>query len=391
MKKFGTIAIFLLVLSVSCTTITKDMNLNVEFSNFPELIAGNGQQNQPGLAGPITGVISDYLIIAGGSNFPDSLPWHGGTKTYYDQVYYVNTNNIDSGWKISTKKLNEPLAYSACVTVDNKIICVGGENQDGPTSRIIMISKHAHDFDFQEQTKLPFAVSNAGIANIDSKIYIAGGTGVNGALSSFYCADITTDSMHWSRLPEIPLPLSHAVVVNQWDGSEQCIYVLGGRNKTSELTEFFSAVWKYSPAKNKWTKCGEITKGENEPFALTAGTGVAVGENSILLFGGDHGTLFNKTEDFINRILKENETEKKSELVKQKNSHLQNHPGFDRVILIYNTLTNVCQQMGTLPHAAQLTTTAVKNDNNIFIPSGEVKPGIRTPEVTCLKVSKSRH
>ncbi len=364
------------------------MDLNMEFNNFPELIAGNGQLYQPGLAGPITGVISDYLIIAGGSNFPDSLPWLEGTKKYYDQVYFINTNNVDTGWKISNNKLSEPLAYSACITVNNEIFCVGGENQDGYTSRVITISRNAEGIVFQEQTKLPYALSNAGIANIDSKIYIVGGTGVNGALSSFYCSDTTSDSLYWTRLPELPVPLSHAVVVNQWDGNEYCIYVLGGRNKTGELTEFFSAVWKYSPAKNKWTKCGEITRRKNEPFSLAAGTGVAAGKNSILLFGGDHGKLFNKTENFINRISKENNAERKSELVKQKNLHLESHPGFDGVILHYNTLTNVCKPIGTLPHEAQVTTTAVKNNTMIFIPNGEVKPGTRTPKITCLTFSE---
>jgi N-acetylneuraminic acid mutarotase len=38
--------------------------------------------------------------------------------------------------------------------------------------------------------------------------------------------------------------------------------------------------------------------------------------------------------------------------------------------------------MGSLPFYGQVTTTAVKWDNEIFIPGGEIKPGTRTAAIT---------
>lgn len=363
------------------------MPIKLHWNDFPQLIPATHESIQPGLAGPVTGVVSDYLIVAGGSNFPDAMPWRGGTKTYYNQIYFINTNDSASGWKVSESVLKEPLAYPACVTLNNEIYCVGGENLDGPTSHVVKILNNGDNFNLREQTKFPLSVSNAGITSIDRTIYVVGGIGENGALSDFYCANSGSDSLIWEKLPDLPVALSHAVVASQYDRSEQCVYVMGGRNRTGDLTEFFSKVWKYSPSKKQWKNCGDIAVKENQPYALAAGTGVAIGENSIILLGGDHGILFNKTEDFITRILAEPDEIKKSKLIEQKNAHLENHPGFDRLVLIYNTLTNKCQQVGTLPHAAQVTTTAVRKSNKIYIPNGEIKPGVRTPKVNSLDVS----
>ena len=53
----------------------------------------------PGLAGAFSGCIGDFLFIAGGANFPDTTPWNGGTKTWWNTLYYKNLNDASSAWK----------------------------------------------------------------------------------------------------------------------------------------------------------------------------------------------------------------------------------------------------------------------------------------------------
>jgi N-acetylneuraminate epimerase len=50
-------------------------------------------------------------------------------------------------------------------------------------------------------------------------------------------------------------------------------------------------------------------------------------------------------------------------------------------VLLYNTLENTWTKIGELPFAAHVTTTAVKWGDDVVISNGEVKPGIRTPDV----------
>jgi N-acetylneuraminate epimerase len=49
--------------------------------------------------------------------------------------------------------------------------------------------------------------------------------------------------------------------------------------------------------------------------------------------------------------------------------------------LLYSTLTNTWTKIGELPFLAQVTTKATLWDGKIVLSNGEVKPGIRTPNV----------
>ncbi len=362
------------------------MNIEFDWKQLPSLPSADGQTSQPGLAGAITGLIADELLMAGGSNFPDTLPWLGGTKTYYDEIYSLNLKDTAAGWKLTESRLREPLAYASCISIGGEIYSVGGENRDGTTSQVFKISKKNEKFVIDRQTNFPIAVSNTGIAAVGRVIYVVGGITGGRAISSFYAANTADSSLTWEKLPDIPVALSHAVVLSQRDEHEPCIYVLGGRNKTGVLTEFFSAIWKYAPAEKKWSRVGDITNSNGGKITLAAGTGAAYGKNKILIFGGDTGELFNKTEDFIHRISIEKDGQRKRELIQQKNAHLSSHPGFCRDIFQFNTITGKCSDVGRMPYAAQVTTTAVRRGNEYIIPDGEIKPGVRTPEVTCVKV-----
>ena len=69
----------------------------------------------------------------------------------------------------------------------------------------------------------------------------------------------------------------------------------------------------------------------------------------------------------------------------------ENHSGFSLDILLYHTITDTWTIAGTLP-AGHITTPAIKWGDNIIIPSGEIKPGVRSPNVyfgtTCIIKSR---
>ncbi|MFV0591433.1 MAG: hypothetical protein ACK5M7_08615 [Draconibacterium sp.] len=364
--------------------------MKINFGSLPDIPPVIGQTEQKGLAGPLAGVSSEMLIVAGGSNFPDSLPWQGGSKTYYDDIFFFNLNEKEAVWHVAGEKLPLPLAYSACVSVNNALICIGGENLNGPLSGVLKLKFDKGGVQIETLTDFPVAVSNSGAVKIGSLVYVAGGSGTEGNLASFYCADASKDILKWEKLPDLPRPVSNAVVVSQWDGSEDCIYVLGGRSKEAALSTFYSSVWKYSPSKKLWNTAGEIRNAQNKPVTLAAGTGAAIGENYILLFGGDNGQLYNKTEEFINAADAAEAPEEKETVNRQKIKHLENHPGFSRQLFLFNTLTGECSEEGVLPFPAQVTTLTVKFDNKIYIPNGEVRPGVRTPKVTFAEFSDGK-
>ena len=67
----------------------------LEWKSLPDLPGGFG------IAGPFAGTHNDTLIIAGGANFPDGVPWRptadGGTsaKVYHDTIHVVTKDGLD--------------------------------------------------------------------------------------------------------------------------------------------------------------------------------------------------------------------------------------------------------------------------------------------------------
>ena len=95
---------------------------------------------------------------------------------------------------------------------------------------------------------------------------------------------------------------------------------------------------------------------KDAPRCLMAGTGVAYGENKILLIGGDDARYWGQELG-------------------------DDHPGFPKDMLyLYDTVADTWTQAGTLPQN-QVATLAVEWDDALVIPSGEVRPGVRTPKV----------
>ena len=61
-----------------------------------------------GIAAPFAGVSHGSMIVAGGANFPDKMPWEGGRKVWHDEAWILE--KPDGKWR-SAGKLPRPLAY----------------------------------------------------------------------------------------------------------------------------------------------------------------------------------------------------------------------------------------------------------------------------------------
>ena len=67
----------------------------------------------PGVAGSFAGVSGISLIVAGGANFPDKMPWEGGKKVWHDRVWVLD--KPDGTWREGSK-LPRPLGYGVSVS-----------------------------------------------------------------------------------------------------------------------------------------------------------------------------------------------------------------------------------------------------------------------------------
>lgn len=386
------LTIFLFVLSMFYNaeiSAQQPIALSIKWKIAAQLPAENGKDISIGVAGPVTGIHNGVLIVAGGANFPEGLPWNGGKKIYQDEIFVLQHKRKGKFQWLETKTLKLPFAtaYGANVNTEQGIVYLGGENENGISKSVILLqwNRQSEKVEINNLPDLPIPLTNASATVNKNIIYIAGGETVNAVSHNFYSLDLTKiATTGWKHLPDLPYAVSNAVMVVQSNGEQEEIYLLGGRKKnTNTVSDFYNLVYAFNIDTNIWEEKKSM------PAPKAAGTGIAVGNNYILLFGGDDGTTFNKTESLIMAISNEKDEIKKQNLVEQKNKLQMAHPGFKPDVMLYNTVTNEWKKLADIPFAVPATTTAVVWDNCVFIPSGEIKAGVRSRQVLVGKLKKS--
>ena len=379
--------------------------------------------NPLGVAGSFVGVHNDALIVGGGANFPLGLPWEktkdgfNSPKFYTDQIHVLIKDEDKYSWHKSSATLPHILAYGVSISTDNGIICIGGEwkehkketntkNHKTTTgiSEDVFVIKWDNRIKISNQWTepgddenlvgdipnfpLPITVSAGTI--IGNKIYVIGGDNGSGGTRKFWMLDLdfrfSPEKYKWEQLPALPgLPRMYLLASSQNDGREECVYVFSGRAKINGQWEILTDSYKYIPSRNEWEFTGNIQiDGDENPRCVMAGTIQKIGVNHLAVFGGADGKGFLYLTGLAEQIVKaqsNNEIQTLSLLQKKQTEFLNNHGGFSRDVLLYNTVTNRWSKHGELPDKSPVTTTAVKWDGSILIPSGEISPGIRTPNI----------
>ena len=351
----------------------------IEWSVAAVLPSADGIGEQPGLAGPVTGIIYNRLIVGGGANFPEGMPWHGAKKVYHDEIYlFEKKNGRIVNAAVSKQKLPQPVAYCANIMTPEGVIYIGGENEQGILDKVVLVKYKAtsNEIDFFDLPSLPLPLTNLSAAYSNHIIYAGGGNSKGGNSNKFFSLDISMPGANWQTLPDIPVKISFAVMAAQSNGVHNCIYLIGGRQKNSNgISDIFNTVYQFDIKDNRWKQKQSL------PYQVSAGTGIANGSNHILLFGGDKGETFNREENLSAIIRNEKDEQKNKSLVKEKITLLEAHPGFISDVLLYNTITDTWEKTNPLPPGSPVTTTAVKWGDDIIIPSGEIKAGVRTPKI----------
>lgn len=346
-------------------------------------LAGVGSTQSAGIAGPVAGVHNHVLIVGGGANFPGAMPWAGGTKKYYSALYAFIK---ESGKLLAQKEVFQlpvPVAYGANCSTSEGVIYAGGESETGLSNQVLLIQWDVttKKIKIMHLPDLPYGVANASLVQVRNKIYLIGGEIAEGTTSQVLVLDLNDQASGWQTCAPLLQPVSHTVAVAYPESNPTHLYVAGGRKKNpSGVSTIYSSVTKYNPDTNLWQNESPL------PYALCAGTGIASG-NSIILFGGDRGETFNRVEKLIAAISTEQNETKKQELIQQKNNVQENHPGFSKEMLVYNFSTDIWLPLNGIPYDVAVTTTAVKWGSDVIIPSGEIRAGVRAPQIWVGKIS----
>jgi len=356
---------------------------SVEWTLAAELKDSDGNRSL-GFAGAINAIDNDVFIVAGGANFPDKMPWDGGKKHYANEIHVLQKTTEGYAWNKAVKaKLPEPIGYCGYTSTAQGIVYAGGENNNGFSNRAYLLNwdDASESVIIKQLANLPVAITNIALTNIGHIVYAVGGDLQNKSSNAFLSLDLSKENAKWENMPNLPVALANTLVVVQQYNHGKSIYMIGGRAKTSSgISNLYHSTFVFDFEKQKWRDAAPISDGKNVTN-FSAGSGVAIGDHFILITGGDDGKTFNKIENYLTQIAKSSNDELKRKLTKEKNELNINHKGFYRGMLLYNTLTNTWTKIGDLPFLAQVTTKATLWDGKIVLSNGEVKPGIRTPNV----------
>jgi len=355
-KEIGTGLIFLFLVLSSWVYAG-----HVEWEKVTELPSKDGRSH-PGLAGCFAGHHQGVLLIAGGANFPNEVPWKGGVKTWYDEIYILQKDgNNQFSWSASSLKLPYPLAYGVSVSTGKGVVCVGGNNQDQCSKEVFRLSYSSNTsmVELENLPSLPVPLAHLGGCLLGDMLYVAGGQSSMDhpeAGHQFLRLDLSkegSDDFRWEALKSWPgPPRAFHVVTSQGDGETDCLYLFSGRNYgPGREVSMLSDGYKYNPVLDNWI-C--LTCDEELLFPVMAGNAIASGNQHIVFPTGDDGILF---------------------------PDLENHPGFNSDGIIYNTITGTILHDGGLPGEGVVTAPLVEWDGAYYLISGEIKPGVRTPQI----------
>ena len=392
--------------------------LKLTWNTTEELPATLGAENQPGLAGPFTGVYNDVVIMAGGANFPDGAPWYptkdGGKsyKTYHKAIFILSENEQGQmHWQQAETSLPEIVGYGATVShPEYGVICIGGERKDPPVDgkQKFTLSDKVFSLKWEDGEivindnfpNLPAATTALSAALVGDLIYVVAGDSGNGATKNFWKLDLAKakTELKWEALnPWQGSARILPVFAAQNDGSGNSLYLFSGRNVHADAVgkkkvDLLTDVWRYDIKAGQWHQLPDIALKNEDPRCIMAGSAVAVGIHHILLIGGASGDLFQKVEFDIPEQIAQAEAAGKTKLAaqlrKDKWNDYDNHPGFSKSIIAFHTVTKTYAEIGKIAGKSPVTCTAVKLGEQIIIPSGEIHPAVRTANTLVFKMEK---
>jgi N-acetylneuraminic acid mutarotase len=345
--------------------------------------------NSIGVAGPFVGVHDGALIVAGGANFPNKSLIDGGQKVWHDQAYVLLPGNKTWDTKF---KLKRPIAYGGSATTKDGVVIVGGSDSERDFSEAWLLQWNEDERGLAQSPlpSLPNATFECRAAAIGDRVYVVTGRSIqhpNHDLKKTWMLDLSApaEQRGWKELSAWPGPAraNTNLAVQEWNGRE-CLFLFAGvhvtRSDAGEVVRNFRTDgYRYDPVNDKWTAIASLPVWDDprsipdkarfarQPASCTAGAAIGIGNDSIYVFSGTTGRYI---------LLPDGTMRPFADL-----------PLNPRRVLKYDVVNNRWSHIGQMPIGA-IVTSAVKWNGQVVIPSGEIKPGIRTPRVQTLTLMK---
>lgn len=321
-----------------------------------------------GVSACYAGQIGDYLVVAGGCNFPEA----GKPKKYYAGVYAARMDRATLQWRL-VGFLPEAAAYGATVTCGDSLLFLGGNNTDHALAAVysVRLNSVGTDVLINRLADLPATADNMAVALVGNDIFVVGGN-QNGKPSADvlrYKLGASTVSSADLRIPGAPRVQPVSAAYNDK------LYVWGGFYADGEQSKVHTDGYVYDVNAKEWGALSAPCSADGEEMTLSGGIAWADGDH-LYATGGVNRTIF------LDAISGRYECVKKDDYLKQPIDWYKfsgNLYVFDAVAGQWLTTTFVNQAL------ARAGAQAVPTPLGVYYIGGELKPALRTPQIVIIE------
>lgn len=321
-----------------------------------------------GVSACYAGQIGDYLVVAGGCNFPEA----GKPKKYYAGVYAARIDRATLQWRL-VGFLPEPAAYGATVACGDSLLFLGGNNTNHALAAVysVRLNSAGTDVLINRLADLPATADNMAVALVGNDVFVVGGN-QNGKPSADvlrYKLGASTVSSANLRIPGAPRVQPVAAAYNDK------LYVWGGFYADGEQSKVHTDGYVYDVNTKEWGALSAPRSVDGEEMTLSGGIAWADGEH-LYATGGVNRTIF------LDAISGRYECVKKDDYLKQPIDWYKfsgNLYVFDAVAGQWLTTTFANQAL------ARAGAQAVPTPLGVYYIGGELKPALRTPQIVLVE------
>ena len=358
---------FVLIALFTAYTMAQNSNSIQRLVGFPT----EEQGFDKGVSACYCGVINGYLYIAGGCNFPDKPVAEGGKKRFYKAIYAAKLNAEGNRleWK-TVGQMPQPAAYGVSVTYENSLIFVGGNNETGGLTTAIRLRPTATGMQQEALPSLPHALDNMAGAVVGHILYVVGGNCEGVATQKVWSLDLkNTAKEGWKEEPSIPgiarvQPIAAALaggLLGVWGGFAP--------KTDSKVAQLAMNGASYNAGCGTWTALPVPTDALGEEVFTGGATAIATPQKGVVVVGGVNKDVFLAA---INKLPE---------------GYLLHEPEwyrFNNRVLCYRD--GAWTQLFQHPSVTRAGCALAYWDGWVYVVGGELKPGIRTPEIVRFRV-----
>lgn len=318
-----------------------------------------------GVSAPFAGFIGDWLIVAGGCNFPDTPAADGGKKVYYPDVYALNTADPQAEW-VRQKNLPFAVAYGASVETPDGLVCIGGMNADSLIASVVRIepTETPDSFALSILPALPEPLDNGAATRTGNRLYLTGGNQTDNAQKLYALSP--ADEKSWTQISSYPGRKRLQPVLLSDGGNG--LYLFGGYALENDTCFMPEEVLHYDTYEQTWSIETRLPNDrQGAPRCLVGATGTTY-RQQLMLTGGVNRQIF---KDALEGRAPADYMKKTPEWYR-----------FNSDLLLYDTSTREWLTIEGTDDLARAGGILLRKNDTLYMVGGEIKPGVRSNRVT---------